>query len=183
MEPRPTWSWAQPLACCTSFAHAREEALVTSFTTHPTPWATPKGVHVTSVSTRVDTSAQPGAQIVTKTLQAGSCGMKGTTAQPSVSLCCCCRRRGSRSTLFPAVCIPWETVKHPAVTSQDRRAAAHLESFTDVPIIVHHFILPRLSFGALQNTRSLARGSDCPSLGVLRAVAHSEKGDSEGSIS
>lgn len=115
-------------------------------------------------------------QVFPKTLQAVRCGIKGTVAQTSASLCCYCQ--GSRS-----VCIPWERVKQPAVTSQDRRAAAYLESFTDVPIIVHHFILPRLSFGALQNTRSSARGWDWPSLVGLRAVVHSEKGGSDVPIS
>lgn len=116
---------------------------------------------MTSVSTSVNNPAQQGAQVFTKTLHSVSCGMKETMAQPSAALHCYCQ--GSRPALFP-VCIPWEIVKHPPVTSQDGRAAAHLESFTNVPIIVHHFILPRLSFGALQNTRSSARvGTALPS--------------------
>lgn len=119
-----------------------------------------KGIHVTSTSTSINISTEQGAQVFTKTLYAVSCGMKGTMEQPSTSFRCCCR--GSRSTLFPIFCIPWETVKHPAVTSWNRKAVAHLESFTDVTIVVHHFTLPRLSFGALQNSSSLVRAWGSP---------------------
>lgn len=93
-----------------------------------------------------------GAQVFTKTLHAVSCGMKGTVAQPSVSFAATAKEADTVPCMYPL-----GNSTAPTATSQDRRAAAHLESFTDAPIIVHHFILPRLSFGALQNTRSSAR--------------------------
>lgn len=64
--------------------------------------------------------------------------------------------------LFLVACVPWETVKPPGVSLWDRRAVAHLESLTDVTVIVHHLILPRLSFGALQDTSSSARAWGLP---------------------
>lgn len=44
----------------------------------------------------------------------------------------------------------------------DSRTVAHLESFTDVTIIVHHFILSRLSFGALQKIQPSVRALGSP---------------------
>lgn len=136
------------------------------------------GIHMASMSTSVNISTKQHAQVFTKTLHAVSCGMKGTTEQPSTSFCCSCQ--GCRSTLFLGFCISWETVKQAAVTSWDKKAVTHLESFTDITIIVHHLILPRLSFGALQNTSSLSRA--CPSRGLLRPAVHPEKGNLKGAV-